>query len=60
MCEATARAGPSTTLENLQVVEQRLCANSLDAVVTNLAANALQAQVPWIGCSCCHFGLRFV
>jgi hypothetical protein len=41
--EATAGACASIALEDLQVVEQRLRANSLNAIVANLAAHPLQA-----------------
>ena len=53
--------GPSTALEDLQVVEQCLGANALHAVVTNLTVHALQADPPWIDAVAFRqFSLRFV
>jgi hypothetical protein len=43
LCKTTAGAGSSTALEDLQMVEQSLRANSLDAVIANLTAHAFQA-----------------
>ncbi len=43
--KAATRSGPSIFLKDLQVVEERLGANSLDAVA-NFSVNALQAHVP--------------
>jgi hypothetical protein len=34
------------------MVEDCLCANSLDAIVANLTTYAFQAQSPWVGASC--------
>jgi hypothetical protein len=39
--KSTTCAGSAAALENFQVVEQGLGANSLDAVITNLTAHAL-------------------
>ena len=40
------------------MVEQRLCANSLDAIVANVAADALQPQAPRLGVFVRPFRLR--
>src|SRR5207249_4014117 len=47
-CKTAARACTSGTLENLQVVEQHLSADSFDPVVANFAAHTLQAELPGI------------
>ena len=41
--KAAARARSPTALEHLQMVEQSLRANSLDAIVADLASHAFQA-----------------
>jgi hypothetical protein len=58
--QTSASAGSAAALEDFQVVEQCLRADSFDTIVTNSAAHARQAYPPRVSVPRRHFGLRFV
>src|SRR5437867_12892818 len=60
LCQSPARASTAAALRDFQNIEEGLCGDALDSVVTDLTVQSLQGQPPGISIPCGKLGLRLL